>query len=514
MGPIVSGRVLVVRFGVGFILVILILVSFEHHLLNVTTFKQEESWIHTGLTTSDIQNFYQNFNCKSSKKTYLACVNSLQSMAAYMDMTLTWSPEKGLQLENKKTVFIQNEKKRLANWIDYLKDGKHVFMDFQKIWSQLQAKIDDHKYGPYIVGLGINNYLSVHRDPHSYLLPREYYEKVVANSQPRISSYGFTLGKSDSEFIFSRVYPGSVFDKLGVSKGDQILEIDGQSIAKMDLDAVSDWLKAKDQHQFKVKTTLGISIWLVDKKNQVLPSVSVKILRREDSKVLHLISIFKISDGVCDTLQLALKQANKEKTSGVILDIRDNSGGSMDEILCISGLFVGDRKIYDLVYFNKHFRKETFYSGKDAEYFGPLVVLVNRSTASSAEILAGVIQQYQRGTLIGERTFGKGSFQEGEEWPKNKKLLYFQTKGTFHLPSGQSPQLVGITPDIEIAENVANSFQREEELYLYPIRNRDWREKVSKRLASSPQCHSTKKEILTADHLLGKALGQLDCLQF
>jgi len=294
-----------------------------------------------------------------------------------------------------------------------------------------------------------------------------------------------------------------------------ILEIDGKDISRMALDAVSDWLKSKDTHKFKVRLSNNkIETWSLDKRSQVLPAVSMKRLPRANNKNLHLISIFKISDGVCEATKGNLRQAIKEKTSGVILDLRDNSGGSMDEILCISGLFVGEKKIYDLVYFNKRFRKETFFSEQVEEYFGPLVVLVNRSTASSAEILAGVIQHYERGLLIGERTFGKGSFQEGEEWPKNNKLLYFQTKGTFHLPSGRSPQLLGITPDVQVTETIASIFQREEELYLYPVGNREVREKVSKRIASVQQCGSSKKEILTADRLLGKALGHIDCIQF
>lgn len=504
-----------VRFGVGLVGILLILFSFEHQLMNSSASKQEELWNSTGLKTQDIANFYQNFNCKSTQKTYLACVNSLYSMATYMELELKWSESDGLSLDKRKVLAVQSERTRLASWVKLFKSNKYLAMDFEKTWKDLESKIKSHRFSAYIVGLGINNYLSIHRDPHSYLLPREYYEKVVANSNPRVNSYGFNLGKTDKEFVFARIYPGSTFDLLGVNKGDVILEIDGKNISPMSLEWVSSWLKNKDKHTFKVKLASSkIMTWTLDKKDQVLPAVSMKRLPRANERTLHLISIFKISEGVCEAVKGNLHQAVKEKTNGVIVDLRDNSGGSMDEILCISGLFVGEKKIYDLVYFNKRFRKETFYSEQAEEYFGPLVVLVNRSTASSAEILAGVIQHYERGLLIGERTFGKGSFQEGEEWPKNQRLLYFQTKGTFHLPSGRSPQLLGITPDVQVTENFASIFQREEELYLYPVGNREFREKVSKRVASVQECGSARKEVLTADRLLGKALGHIDCIQF
>lgn len=504
-----------VRFGVGLIAIVLIFISFEQQLIGSSASKPEESWVSTGLKTQDIANLYQNFNCKSTQKTFLACVNSLQGMVNYLELDLGWSPSEGLKLEKRRGVVIQNEKKRLAPWVKLFKSSKHLTMDFERAWKQIESKIKSHHFSSYIVGMGINGYLSIHRDPHSYVLPREYYEKVVANSNPRVNSYGFNLGKSESEFVFARIYPGSLFDSLGVSKGDVILEIDGKDISHLDLETVSDWLKNKDKHQFKVKMVNNkVMTWVLDKESQVLPSVSMKRLPRQNNKSLHLISIFKVSEGVCESVKNDLQQAIREKTSGVILDLRDNSGGSMDEILCMSGLFVGDKKIYDLVYFNKRFRKETFFSDQVQIYFGPLVVLVNRSTASSAEILAGVIQHYKRGLLVGERTFGKGSFQEGEEWSKNRRLLYFQTKGTFHLPSGRSPQLLGITPDVQVSENFASIFQREEELYLYPVRNREVREKVSKRVASIQECGTVKKEILTADRLLGKAVGHINCMQF
>lgn len=504
-----------VRFGVGLIVVTVIFLSLERQMTTVTTFKQEESWIGTGLKTQDIAGFYQNFSCKNTQKNYLACVNSLESMASYLDMELSWSADTGLQLRASKVVDGgENQKTRLSSWLSHFKQNKHLSMNFEGIWRQIEKRISAHRYSSYIVGIGINDYLSVSRDPHSYILPKEYYEKVVANSQPRISSYGFAVGKIDADIVFARVYPESLFDKLGVAKGDVLLELDGKSIKNMSVESVSDLLRRKDQHKFKVKSQGKISVWNLSKKDQVLPSVSMKRLPRENDRVLHLISVFKISEGVCKAVEKNLQQVNREKSGGVILDLRDNSGGSMDEVLCISGLFVGDKKIYDLVYFNKRFRSESFYSGREAEYMGPLVVLVNRSTASSAEILSGVIQHYGRGMLVGERTFGKGSFQEGEVWAKNKNMLYFQTKGTFHLPSGQSPQLLGITPDIEIAETIASASRREEDLYLYPVGNGQLREKVSKRVASVRECRAVPKEVLTADRLLGKALVQIDCIQF
>jgi carboxyl-terminal processing protease len=89
--------------------------------------------------------------------------------------------------------------------------------------------------------------------------------------------------------------------------------------------------------------------------------------------------------------------------------------------------------------------------------------LVNRGTASAAEIVAGVLREYNRALLIGEKTFGKGSFQEGDIWKLNPKLALFETKGFYYLPSGFSPQKMGLSPDLSVES--ANSGSREEGQY-------------------------------------------------
>ncbi|MCB0371322.1 MAG: hypothetical protein KDD45_18370, partial [Bdellovibrionales bacterium] len=127
------------------------------------------------------------------------------------------------------------------------------------------------------------------------------------------------------------------------------------------------------------------------------------------------------------------------------------------------------------------------------------------------------------GVLIGERTFGKGSFQEGEVWMKNDKVLFFQTKGLFTLPSGRSPQLIGISPDISI-DSFEMAAGREEDLYYSPLKNNTviddlaFRTTELKFLSSTlrntekkESCEKLMKSSITEDPQLGKAQSQLAC---
>jgi carboxyl-terminal processing protease len=95
-------------------------------------------------------------------------------------------------------------------------------------------------------------------------------------------------------------------------------------------------------------------------------------------------------------------------------------------------------------------------------------VLINSGSASASEIVAGALKDQGRAKLIGEKTFGKGSFQDGRIWGPNGKIALFQTEGLYYFPSGWTPQLVGLEPDIVVDfNNTENS--REQELFFNPI---------------------------------------------
>ena len=145
----------------------------------------------------------------------------------------------------------------------------------------------------------------------------------------------------------------------------------------------------------------------------------------------------------------ALDEFEEEGVDGVILDLRNNGGGSLTEALAISGLFLGDVPIVQVRDGRRN--REELYSGVETQYSGPLIVMVNGASASASEILAAAIQDYGRGIVVGSRTWGKGSVQTILPVPKDAGQLKL-THAMFYRVSGGSTQARGVTPDVEFPD--------------------------------------------------------------
>jgi carboxyl-terminal processing protease len=157
---------------------------------------------------------------------------------------------------------------------------------------------------------------------------------------------------------------------------------------------------------------------------------------------------------------------------------------------------------------------EISYSQEEQAYRGPMAVLINSGSASAAEIVAGALQDYKRAMLVGERTFGKGSFQEGEIWSKNDKIAIFETKGFYYLPSGQTPQMRGLEPDVNVAFKDRFAL-REEDQFLNPLRAAGQKPMIALPLSLQPDlmtCISLDNDFLPAgDPELKEAHRVLGC---
>jgi carboxyl-terminal processing protease len=523
----------VVRIWLGVLSVIFALVGVQWLRSNslaqneVNTLSVEEKWKETGLKIQDIDNLFINKHCHLNKKYFLSCMNALTVLAEKQGKEIT-SQGKLIADINKMAM---TEKEKLSKWEELYELNQSTQIPIEKIWKQLSTLIQNQSNESLRVAQTFNAYLSIFKDPHSYILPKEYYDKVVAQSQNKMNSYGFIVSKHGSKFVFTRIYADSVFERSGVRKGDILLEVDGVEVSALSTEELLNLFKDKTKNKFVIMQKDKLINLSLNKESQILKSVQSKKLLVENNKTQLQISIYKIAEGVCKETSDLLVKAASMKASGVILDLRDNSGGSMDEVLCLAGLFLGDKKIYDLKYFNQK-NPEEFYAMNEQVYFGSLAVLINQGTASSAEILAGALQDYKRAVVIGERSFGKGSFQEGEVWFKNPKVLIFQTKGIFTLPSGMSPQLMGVLPDIPI-DSVDLAEGREEDLYFNPIKStlplgthagslsiESYQhnlllEKYSKSLPKNNSrrdaCEGNINQSLTDDPQLGKAQVHLAC---
>jgi carboxyl-terminal processing protease len=160
-----------------------------------------------------------------------------------------------------------------------------------------------------------------------------------------------------------------------------------------------------------------------------------------------------------------LDKLKKQKVSGILLDLRNNGGGSLDEAISISGLFIGKNPIVQVK--DKKNPTQIQRYENEAKYLGPVVTLINRNSASASEILAGAGKDSERMLLVGDSTFGKGTVQYFREIAEHGAIKITVSK--FYRPSGKSTQLRGVTPHIYLP-SIADEYEMGEKYYDHPLK--------------------------------------------
>lgn len=475
-------------------------------------------WNETGMSAANLEDLIQDDLCQSSEHYFLSCANALQSVASKLQLKLNLNGTLDQQQEVE-AAGLSTEKAVLAPW--KLAFNRHMGLkSFLKSWYEMKAKFIQPSEEAMFVAVGLNGFLSVFKDPHTYLVPIKYYNDVIAPMNSNSNSLGIIMVRGEDSYFVRKVLEQSPADLSGLKKGDVVLEVNHRSIGDLSLQRLSDLLKANegDTTHLVVKRNHETKTFRVRRSSTAIPTLTWKF---EAEKRLGIITLNKFARGSCDKTQEALIELGRKNTRAILFDLRDNGGGQIEEATCIASLFLGkDREIMRLHYRNPEKGIEALYGIHDQVYFGSLGVIINSGTASAAEILAGVLQEYRRAVLVGERTFGKGSFQEGEIWSHNADVAIFETKGLFAMPSGRTPQLRGIQPDVKVEFRKALT-AREEDLYMNPL-NPDLPgifPEMQTRKQALEKCISAKNQIFGAapspssefDPQLGQATDVVTC---
>ena len=432
--------------------------------------KIEKYWSDSGIGEKELFSLISNSNCQSSEKYFLACLNSVTQNLSYEHKAL--STETG-EIENT-TVnpLVEDElteKQRLSSYSSlYLKQANRK-INFEKIWAQmLESEKPESK--SYLIGNGINSFLSIYKDPHTYILPGNYYEEVGSQLERSNLFVGVSFEKIKSKTIVRKIFKNSDAELAGFFPFDEVITINNQDVSKLNLIEISQLLRDGKTPKFDFQVNRNGEKKFVEVKRAFKSLSHVQFEVLSGLKNFAVVTLTKFSRGVCEEIANKIKSASDKNISGLILDLRDNPGGQLDEASCIAGLFLGmNKKTYSVEFFDPLKSNEIVLSTGSLLYTGPLVVMINSASASASELLAGALQDYKRALVVGEKSFGKGTFQESEIWNKNSKVTLFKTQGYYLLPSQSSPQLAGVQPDIELDEQHLKL--REENLYFNPLQN-------------------------------------------
>ena len=286
-------------------------------------------------------------------------------------------------------------------------------------------------------------------DPHSAFMPPNMYKETQEETKGRFEGLGIEITMKDGVLTVVSPIEDTPAYKAGILAGDQILKINGESTKNLTLmDSVK---RLRGPRGTKVTITIMREGFTKPKDytlvRDVIPIRSVRHELLEKHYGYIRISQFQEkTDADFEKAMKTLEEESKGTLKGLILDLRNNPGGLLDQAIKISDRFI-DSGLICSVEGRKEEQKMKFYAHPDgnlARY--PLVVLVNGGSASGAEIVAGAIQDQGRGILVGTQTFGKGSVQTIIPLKDGSGLRL--TTARYYTPSGRSIQAKGIVPDI------------------------------------------------------------------
>jgi carboxyl-terminal processing protease len=281
-------------------------------------------------------------------------------------------------------------------------------------------------------------------DPYTDFIPEENLDELKFMATGRYGGVGVSVNTDSERTVITDVYEGSPMDKAGVKPGDIILSLDGKATKGMEQEEISRILKG----------TPGSTLDMVT-KHPVTGAESDKKIIREEINVravsfsgitgsdIGYIRMTQFTENSGDLVQSAFEELKKQYPTmkGLILDLRGNPGGLLDEAVAVANIFVDKNKLIvstkgKVKSWDREYKTEE--PAVDAHI--PLVVLTNRSSASASEIVAGAIQDLDRGVIIGQRSFGKGLVQTTRPLPYNAKLKV--TTAKYYTPSGRCIQAI------------------------------------------------------------------------
>jgi carboxyl-terminal processing protease len=321
-------------------------------------------------------------------------------------------------------------------------------------------------------------------DDYSTFFSPEEYSSFYSSLEGSVEGVGISVHQIDKYLTIMKVFAGSPAKKAGILSGDKIVEVNGESVAGQQIEDVVG--KVKGLAGTTVK--LGISrqgvkdiiTFKMERAQVTIPSVSYEI--RGD---IGYILIDSFAANAYSGVAEALKIFDSKKITNVVLDLRNNPGGYVDQAIQVAKSFVPKGLITKLDYKNEAFKDEAYYSALVKTKY-KLAVLVNENSASASEILTGAIKDTKAGIVIGTKTYGKAKVQSSfpilspeayERLNKDKENksvnvsdFYFalqsdilgwgkMTIGLYYTPSGECIDLKGIEPNVKVQNTSPSGIQ-------------------------------------------------------
>lgn len=394
-----------------------------------------------------------------------------------------------IEIDREKAAFPKSEAEINKLWDERVKNDVISLKLKDKKWSEIKEKLTK-RYNLTIRRLTqtkaddiLQIYLNAFAreiDPHtSYLAPRTA-KSFNESMNLSLEGIGATLQSEDDETIIKSLVPGAPADRSKkLHPGDKIIGV-GQ--AKGEIEDVIGWRiedivdKIKGKKGTKVRLEVESAkggksrvITLVRDRVRIEDQAAKLTVEKVEGKNIAVIKIPGFYIGLSEDVRKLLTKVNKQKADALIIDLRENGGGALTEAVAVSGLFITDGPVVQV---RDAYQRIRVHEDDDSvqQYKGPLLVMINRYSASASEIFAAAIQDYNRGIVIGQNTFGKGTVQQSRplnflyDFDQDPLGVLQYTIQKFYRINGGSTQIKGVAADINFPELIdAKEYGEEKE---------------------------------------------------
>lgn len=321
-----------------------------------------------------------------------------------------------------------------------------AYLKFTKIVQLIEDQYVDDINASDIINNALKGMLS-NLDAHSSFMDAKETNELQVQTNGEFGGLGITVGMKDGALTVIAPLEGTPADEAGIKAGDIILKINDQATIGMTIDKAVSIMRGKP----------GTDIELTIVRKGESKPLKVKIVRdiieiqsvyskKIGDEILYL-RITSFDQKVVQGMQEAIKE--NPQTKGIVLDMRNNPGGLLNQAIGVVDMFVDEGAIVSQK--GKIAEENLVYNATkpDTDLKTPLVILVNGGSASASEIVSGALQDHKRAVVVGNKTFGKGSVQVVMPISNTEALRL--TIARYYLPSGRTIQAVGVTPDVEVS---------------------------------------------------------------
>ena len=296
-------------------------------------------------------------------------------------------------------------------------------------------------------------------DPHTSYMSPEFYKEMQVETSGRFGGLGIEITVRSGVLTVVTPIEDTPAYREGIKAGDQIVEIEGKSTKEMNLQGAVRMLRGVPGSK------VTITVFRKDAKKPLKFTITREVIRimsvrsRMERGGVGYVRIRSFQSSTGEEVRKAIEKLGPEEMKGLVIDLRNNPGGLLSQAVSVSNLFLGAGKLIVYTKGRVHNQRNRYTSSdQDPNFKMPVAVLVNPGSASASEIVAGAFQDLKRATVVGEKTFGKGSVQTIVPLTDGSGLRL--TTALYYTPNGRLIQGKGIEPDIIVASPAAVSRRR------------------------------------------------------